>query len=144
MVQKPLRVSTQWSPLGQHQGTPAWHRLFLRSHKKKKTTWSCWLLRDLWLGVFVFRACLWKTEKKWWKKRYTPFLHSPKNNLGCIVCSLRCLDSMFYVFGVQSSRTSVSVIWMYQKQQDIPPPKHAVPPRNKDVIRPTIMGNTHS
>ena len=82
--------------------------------------------------------------EKWWKKRYTPFLHSPKNNLGCIVCSLRCLDSMFYVFGVQSYRTSVSVILDVPEATIHTPPKHTVPPRNKGWIRPTIMGNTHS
>lgn len=142
MVQKPQGsppMITTWST----SGTPAWHRLFLRSHKKKKRLdlADCF---GTFGSEFSSPGVALENWEKWWKKRYTPFLHSPKNNLGCIVCSLRCLDSMFYVFGVQSSRTSVSVILDVPEATIHTPPKHTVPPRNKGWIRPTIMGNTHS
>lgn len=145
MVQKPQGsppMITTWST----SGTPAWHRLFLRSHKKK-TTWSCWLLRDLWFGVFVSGRGFGKLRKMMKEKIHTVFTQ-PKEQPW-----LHCLQSPVFGFYVlcfwgpvipNLSFGDFGCLETCTRSNNTYPPKHTVPPRNKALIRPTIMGNTHS
>lgn len=137
MVQKPQGsppMITTWST----SGTPAWHRLFLRSHKKKNDLILLIASGPL-VRSFRLRAWLWKIEKNDERKDTHRFYTAQRTTVfgfyvlcfwGPVIPNLSFGD-----FGCLETCT---------RSNNTYPPKHTVPPRNKALIRPTIMGNTHS
>lgn len=95
MVQKPQGsppMITTWST----SGTPAWHRLFLRSHKKKNDLILLIASGPL-VRSFRLRAWLWKIEKNDERKDTHRFYTAQRTTLAALFAAsgVWILCSMF-------------------------------------------------